>query len=174
MITNCNTRGELYLRGPTIFTGYFENETANKESFDSEGFFKSGDVAYYSQDSKWYIVDRKKEMIKVRGFQVAPPELEAVLLGHPEIIDAAVIGVTLLGSEEEHPRAYVVVRSKTKQPSEDDIKGFLAEKLVKYKWLTGGVKFVEAIPKNASGKILKKTLREQAKAELRRSELSRL
>jgi acyl-CoA synthetase (AMP-forming)/AMP-acid ligase II len=165
-ITASGIRGELFLRGPTIFTGYFENEQANKESFDDEGWFKTGDVAYFSQDSKWYIVDRKKELIKVRGFQVAPPELEAVLLSHSEVIDAAVIGVRYPGIEDEHPKAYVVARDKANPPSEDELKAFLAERLVKYKWLTGGVTIVNAIPKNASGKILKKFLRQQLSAGL--------
>jgi acyl-CoA synthetase (AMP-forming)/AMP-acid ligase II len=160
-ITASGIRGELCLRGPTIFTGYFENEQANKDSFDDEGWFKTGDVAYFSQDSKWYIVDRKKELIKVRGFQVAPPELEAVLLSHSEVIDAAVIGVRYPGIEDEHPKAYVVARDKANPPSEDELKAFLAKRLVKYKWLTGGVTIVNAIPKNPSGKILKKLLRQQ-------------
>ncbi len=84
----------MCVRGPTITPGYFENEKANAESFDSEGFFKTGDIVYCDKKTKkWYVVDRKKELIKVRAFQVAPPELEAVLLSHPHIVDAAVIGI---------------------------------------------------------------------------------
>ncbi|KAF5014882.1 hypothetical protein F66182_13980, partial [Fusarium sp. NRRL 66182] len=104
-VTKPNTRGEIWLRGPTIFNGYFENEEANKESFDEEGWFKSGDVAYFSEEYKFYVVDRKKELIKVRGFQVAPPELEAVLLSHPQVVDAAVIGIRFPGVVDEHPMA---------------------------------------------------------------------
>lgn len=165
-ITTCCVRGELCLRGPTIFKGYFENEQANKECFDDDGWFKTGDVAYFSQDSKWYIVDRKKELIKVRGFQVAPPELEAILLSHSKVADAAVIGVRYPGIEDEHPRAYVVAKDKANPPDGDELKAFLAERLVKYKWLTGGVTIVNAIPKNPSGKILKKLLRQQSLAEV--------
>ncbi|KAI7977506.1 hypothetical protein EIK77_000456 [Talaromyces pinophilus] len=173
-VTEPNTRGEIWLRGPTIFNGYFENEQANKESFDDEGWFKSGDVAYFSEEYKFYVVDRKKELIKVRGFQVAPPELEAVLLAHPAVVDAAVIGVRYPGIEDEHPMAYVVARDKANPPDPEELKAFLAERLIKYKWLTGGVRIVDAIPKTPSGKILKKNLREEAAALVRSANGSKL
>lgn len=84
--------GELCVRRPTVISGYFENEAANAELFDADRWLKTGDIAYFEEGSrKLYIVDRKKEMIKVRGFQVAPPELEAVLLSHRQIVDAAVV-----------------------------------------------------------------------------------
>ena len=149
--------------------GYFNNPEANSQSFDSEGFFKTGDIAYCDQATrKWYIVDRKKELIKVRGFQVAPPELEAVLLSHPHIIDAAVIGITFPGSDSEYPRAYVVRRpgDEGEKLSEADVQRYTLKKLARYKALTGGVKFVGAIAKNPSGKILKRVLREEAKKEI--------
>ncbi|TGO62209.1 hypothetical protein BCON_0021g00220 [Botryotinia convoluta] len=93
-ITAYGIRGELCVRGPTIIAGYFENETANRLFFDSDNFFKTGDIVYCDSKTKtWYIVDRKKELLEVRGFQVAPPEIESVLLSHPLIVDAAVIGV---------------------------------------------------------------------------------
>ena len=114
------------------------------------------------------MVDRKKELIKVRGFQVAPPEIETTLLGHPQIVDAAVIGIKHASDPDvEHPRAYVVKRPGPESESLDEaaVKKHCAERLAKFKELTGGVKFVDAIPKNASGKILKRVLRETAKAE---------
>jgi len=90
-ITDFDVRGELCIRGPIVIKGYFDNPKANAESFDSEAFFKTGDIVYRdSKSKKWYVVDRKKELIKVRAFQVAPPELETVLLSHPHIVDAAV------------------------------------------------------------------------------------
>lgn len=165
-ITGFDVRGELCVRGPIVVAGYFENPKANAESFDSEGFFKTGDIVYRDGKSKkWYIVDRKKELIKVRGFQVAPPELETVLLTHPGIVDAAVIGVK--SAEVEMPRAYVVRRPGKDGESldEETVKAYMGERLAKFKELTGGVKFVEAIPKNASGKILKRVLREWAQEE---------
>lgn len=158
------------MRGPTITPGYFRNDSANAESFDAEGWFKTGDIAYCEgRTRKWYIVDRRKELIKVRGFQVAPAELEAVLLGHPLIVDAAVIGVVFPGTDTEgYPRAYVV-----RQPgregeilTEEDVRKYLGERLARYKALVGGVKFVDAIAKSASGKILKRVLRENSKKDI--------
>jgi 4-coumarate--CoA ligase len=105
-----------------------------------------------------------QELIKVRGFQVAPAELEAVLLHHPEIVDAAVVGIQFSKEESELPRAYVVRRSGS-TVTEEEVRKFSSEKLSKYKNLDGGIKFVDSIPKNASGKILKNQLREQAKRE---------
>ncbi|TGO69394.1 hypothetical protein BOTNAR_0011g00090 [Botryotinia narcissicola] len=167
-ITAYDVRGELCVRGPTIIAGYFENETANRLSFDSDNFFKTGDIVYCDSKTKtWYIVDRKKELIKVRGFQVAPPEIESVLLSHPLIVDAAVIGIKGSDADGEIPRAYVVKRpgEESKGLDEKDVKKWCGERLARYKELTGGIKFVEAIPKNASGKILKRMLREQADKE---------
>ncbi|EEP79425.1 hypothetical protein UREG_04271 [Uncinocarpus reesii 1704] len=169
-ISAYDTRGEICVRGPTIISGYFENPRANAESFDAEGFFKTGDIGYCDGKSKkWYIVDRKKELIKVRGFQVAPPEIEAVLLSHPLIMDAAVIGVTFPTDDKvEHPRA-IVVRQPVKEAeslTEEEVKKYAGARLAKYKALTGGVKFVDSIPKNPSGKILKRLLREEAKKEI--------
>ncbi|KAL4985598.1 putative AMP-binding enzyme [Aspergillus falconensis] len=153
-ISAYGTRGELCVRGPTVTPGYFNSPTANSESFDEDGWFHTGDIAYCDAESrKWYIVDRKKDLIKVRGFQVAPPELEAVLLSHPLIVHTAVIGIkSKRESGSELVRAYVVRRpGKGEGLTEGE-----------YKALTGGVRFVEVIPRNASGKILKRVLREEA------------
>lgn len=128
-------------------------------------YFHTGDVGYCAKESKlWYIVDRKKELIKVRGFQVAPPELEGVLLAHPAIVDAAVIGLPDPASGSERPRGYVVVREGATL-SETDVREWMATRLARYKQLDE-VKFVDVIPKNASGKILKRLLRESAAREL--------
>lgn len=103
----------------------------------------------------------------MRGFQVAPPELEATLLSHPSIIDAAVIGIPAPAASRdgELPRAYVVQRPGTAKLSEKDVFDYAAGRLARYKRLEGGVKFVDAIPKTASGKILKRVLREWATKE---------
>ncbi|KAL6235283.1 hypothetical protein BDW75DRAFT_230463 [Aspergillus navahoensis] len=167
-ISAYDTRGELCVRGPTVTPGYFNNPAANSDSFDEDGWFHTGDIAYCDAESrKWYIVDRKKELIKVRGFQVAPPELEAVLLSHPLVVDAAVIGIKdRRESGSELVRAYVVRRpGKGEGLTEGEVKWFLEGKLAKYKALTGGVRFVNVIPKTASGKILKRVLREEAERE---------
>jgi acyl-CoA synthetase (AMP-forming)/AMP-acid ligase II len=162
------------VRGPIVIRSYFNNAAADASSFDADGFYKTGDIGYCdAATKKWYIMDRKKELIKVRGFQVVPPELEAVLLSHPLIADAAVIGVSVAATsdvevEEERPRAYIVKKPgpEAAKLSEKDVKEFCGKRLASYKELTGGVVCVDAIPKNASGKILKKLLREMAKKEL--------
>ncbi|KAK6387197.1 hypothetical protein LTS17_000463 [Exophiala oligosperma] len=168
-ITAYDTPGELCIRGPTIIKSYFDNPKATTESFDDEGYFKTGDVMYCnSQTKKWYIIDRKKELIKVRGFQVAPAEIEGVLLAHPHIQDAAVIGVQKKNEPEvEMPRAYVARKStpEGKKLTEAEVKSYCDERLAKYKALTGGVRFVEVVPRNATGKALKRVLREMVKAE---------
>ncbi|KAJ5238384.1 AMP-dependent synthetase/ligase [Penicillium chermesinum] len=167
-ISAYGVRGELCVKGPTVTPGYHNNPAANAESFDADGWFKTGDIAYCDEATKkWYIVDRKKELIKVRGFQVAPPELEAVLLAHPHIVDAAVIGITFPGADTEFPRAYVVKRpGEGDKLTEEEVQKYVLERLAKYKALTGGVKFVDSVGRNASGKILKKNLREAAKREI--------
>ena len=115
----------------------------------------------------WYIVDRKKELIKVRGFQVAPAELEGVLLDHPGILDAAVVGIPSHDGDSELPRAYVVKKEEGDGLREEDVSSYMEGRLAKYKKLEGGVKFVGSVPKTPSGKILKRVLREQAKREVR-------
>ena len=129
-ITDNNVNGELCVRGPCVVAGYLKNPTANKD-FDSQGFYHTGDIGYCDRQSKlWYIIDRKKELIKVRGFQVAPPELEGVLLGHPQIVDAAVLGVQFGREESQLPRAYVVRRPGKDGDSltEKEVKKFLEVK----------------------------------------------
>ncbi|KAF6826735.1 4-coumarate- ligase [Colletotrichum plurivorum] len=169
-ITEGKVPGELLVTGPTVMRGYWRNPKATEETIvtDSEGnrWLRTGDIAYideYKTGGLFFIVDRKKELIKVKGNQVAPAELEALLLERPDIADAAVIGVTIKG--EEYPRAYVV-RSPGTNASAEEIAKWLEERVSKHKRLRGGVAFVEAIPKNPSGKILRKILREQAKKEV--------
>ncbi|RFU29404.1 hypothetical protein B7463_g6937, partial [Scytalidium lignicola] len=169
-ISAFDTKGELCIKGPTVMVGYLDNPAANESAFDADGWLKTGDICYCDGiTKKWYMVDRKKELIKVRAFQVAPPELEEILLSHPDIIDAAVIGVDFPERATELPRAYVVVDPQRATLTEEEVKKYVAERVVKYKWLEGGVIFVEAIPKAASGKILKNVLRERAKKEMERS-----
>jgi 4-coumarate--CoA ligase len=168
-ITDFDVAGELCVRGPLIVKGYFNNPEANRIAWDDDGYFHTGDVALRKRENGlWYIVDRKKELIKVRGFQVAPAELEGVLLSHSDVSDAAVIGITAGGAAGEQgtelPRAYVVLKQESRI-READVQAYMKERLAGYKQLVGGVKFVDAIPKNASGKILKKDLKEMARLE---------
>jgi acyl-CoA synthetase (AMP-forming)/AMP-acid ligase II len=160
--------GELWLRGPQITPGYWRNEQATRESLTPDGWLKTGDVAM-TDGRKWRIVDRRKELIKVNGLQVAPAELEAVLLEHEGVSDAAVVGIMI--HEEEFPRAYVVADGKNAK-MEKDIHEFVAGKVAKHKRLVGGIKFVDEIPKLASGKIMRKVLREWAKQDANEVQLT--
>lgn len=155
-------RGELCVKGPTVVKGYFENEKATRESWDDEGYFKTGDVLRLDKETGLlYVEERVKELIKVRGFQVAPAELEGVLLEHEEIVDAAVIGKKR-DNDVEVPKAFVVKRTGSKLTA-DAVHAHMKERLARYKQLEGGVQFVESIPKLPSGKILKRVLREAEK-----------
>ncbi|KAI8281917.1 putative acyl-coenzyme A synthetase [Colletotrichum sp. SAR11_57] len=151
--------GEMWCRGPIVTKGYYKNEQANKEAF-VDGWFCTGDRLSF-KDGKFYFVDRKKELIKYKGFQVAPAELEALLVTHPKIQDAAVIGVD--GEGTELPRAYVVADKK--QISAEEIAKWVEGQVASYKKLRGGVIFIDAIPKSPSGKILRKDLRALVKRE---------
>ncbi|KAI3332367.1 acetyl-CoA synthetase-like protein [Xylariaceae sp. AK1471] len=158
--------GEVWVKGPVVTKGYWKNEKANKESF-KDGWFCTGDIAIF-RDGFFFIVDRKKELIKYKGNQVAPAELEAVLLSHPKILDAAVIGVS--GEGTEVPRAYVVANQK-EISGKEIVEWFSKQGLSRYKYLRGGVVFLDAIPKSPSGKILRKNLREMAKKETQAAKL---
>ncbi|KAI8633889.1 acetyl-CoA synthetase-like protein [Xylariaceae sp. FL1651] len=165
-----NERGELWVSAPMLMKGYWKKPeaTANTIHTDPDGtrWLKTGDVAYidrYEPGGKWFIVDRIKELIKVKGNQVAPAELEALLLDNSGVTDVAVVGVTIDG--EEVPRAYIVPNPGSKQ-TEKDIAKWLETRVIRYKRLKGGVKFVDAIPKNPSGKILRKQLRDLAAKEV--------
>ncbi|KAF2231307.1 acetyl-CoA synthetase-like protein [Viridothelium virens] len=165
-------RGEIAVRGPGIMTGYLGNEGATAEIFDADGFMRTGDVGSISEDGKVYILDRKKELIKVRGWQVAPQELETRLLAHEHIVDAAVIGIPLPEEASEMPCAYVVCTHPwATHPAkihemQKEIKMYLLKYLAKYKVGDCQIRFVEAIPKNPTGKILKKVLRKLAEDEI--------
>lgn len=164
-----DARGELCIRGPTVIKGYLNNPEANKRDWDDDGFFHTGDILYGEEKSgRFFVVDRKKELIKVRAFQVAPSEIEGVLLLHSEIVDAAVIGVP--DGNGELPKAFVV-RNAGSNIAEQDVKAWVASRLSKYKQLDGGVEFLDAIPKSASGKILKKQLREEEARRRREAKL---
>lgn len=156
-------RGEVWAKGPNVMKGYWKNEKATKETLTPDGWLRTGDIAYKDEHGRFFIVDRMKELIKVKGMQVAPAELEAQLLEHDGISDACVVGVTIEGNE--HPRAYVVqAAGKTLKPEE--VAEYMKTKVTKHKWLTGGVKVEQEIEKNPSGKILRKNYRERAKKEV--------
>lgn len=144
--------------------GYLDNEDETRRVYDADGFLHTGDLGTVHPDGFVTIHDRIKEMIKVRGHGVAPAELEDTLLGHPHVVDAAVIGVPHDYSGEV-PRAYVVLAAGV--PSSDKTRCGLELHVERYKArymrLAGGVEFVAAIPKNAAGKVLRKVLKEDYK-----------
>lgn len=154
-----NKTGELLVRGPQVMMGYLNNEQATSEVIDEDGWLHTGDVVYYDEDHYFYIVDRCKELIKVKGNQVSPTELENLIMEIEGIVDAAVVGVPddLSG---EVPRAYVVTKPG-QNLNEADIQKFVSSKVTHYKKLAGGVKFINSIPRNPSGKILRNELKIQ-------------
>ncbi|KAJ7060932.1 AMP binding protein [Mycena amicta] len=171
-------RGELWVRGKTVMKGYLNNPSATTNSITPDKWFKTGDIAVRDKDGYYFIVDRKKELIKYKGFQVPPAELEAILLTHPDIADAAVIGVNSVQQATELPRAYVVHATPTKVASPaakaafaKKVQKWMEGKVARHKFLRGGVAVIEAIPKSAAGKILRKELREVAKGEAERGEI---
>jgi 4-coumarate--CoA ligase len=148
--------GELWIKGPQVMIGYLNNETATKDTLTSDGWLKTGDMAIIDADGYMFVVDRLKELIKYKGFQVAPAELEATLVAHPKVQDAAVIGQH---DEEagEIPVAFVVCQDPA--PSQEEIQAYVGSQLSHYKQLHR-VTFVETIPKSPSGKILRRLLRD--------------
>ncbi|KAF2689353.1 4-coumarate-CoA ligase-like protein [Lentithecium fluviatile CBS 122367] len=153
--------GEALVKGPVVCKGYYKNDAANAEAFTGE-WFHTGDIAVF-RNGLFYIVDRKKELIKYKGLQVAPAELEALLINHPHILDAAVIGVEIDDGTNEVPRAYVVADQK--KISAQHIMDYVKANVAGHKQLRGGVVFLDAIPKSLAGKILRKDLRVLSKRE---------
>ena len=150
---------EVWVRGPQVMKGYLNNESATKSTIDEDGWLHTGDIGHLDADGYLFIVDRLKELIKYKGFQVPPAELEALLLTHPLIADAAVIG---LPDDEagEIPAAYVVLK-QGQDITSTEIQQFVADSVASYKQIRK-VTFIDAIPKSASGKILRHVSRDQA------------
>ncbi|KAH9693718.1 4-coumarate--CoA ligase-like 5 [Citrus sinensis] len=158
-----NQTGELWLKGPSIMKGYFSNPEATTSTLDSEGWLRTGDLCYIDDDGFIFIVDRLKELIKYKGYQVPPAELEALLLTHPKISDAAVVPFPDKEAGQ-YPMAYVV-REAGSRLSENEVMDFVARQVAPYKRVRR-VAFVASIPKNPSGKILRKDLIKLATSKL--------
>jgi len=153
--------GEIIIRGPQIMQGYWKApaETANALR---DGWLYTGDIGHVDEEGYTYIVDRKKEMIKYKGFGIAPAELESLLMEHPAVLDSAVIGIP---DDEagELPKGYVVIRKGFEDVTAEDILTFANGKLAGYKKVHM-IEFIPAIPKVASGKILRRELKDMEKA----------
>lgn len=150
-----NQNGEVCVRGPVVMKGYLNNPKATEECITPDGWFHTGDIGYYDEEGHFFIVDRLKELIKYKGFQVPPAELEALLHTHPNVLDVAVVGIP---DEEagELPKAFIVPKGDI---TEREIIEYVADRVSPHKKLRGGVEFIEQIPKTASGKILKRELK---------------
>src|SRR5206468_11897222 len=151
--------GEILIRGPQVMKGYLNNPTATAQILDGDGWLHTGDIGHADADGDFYVVDRLKELIKYKGYQVPPAELEAVLLTHPAISDAAVIGVTD-DDGEEIPKAFIV-RLPGIALTAQDVIDFVATRVAPYKKVRR-VEFIDTIPKSAAGKILRKDLRSRS------------
>ncbi|KAG8366949.1 hypothetical protein BUALT_Bualt16G0021300 [Buddleja alternifolia] len=152
-----NTHGEICVRSQCVMRGYYKNEYETNLTIDKDGWLHTGDIGYIDEDGHVFVVDRIKELIKYKGFQVAPAELEAILLSHPSIEDAAVVG---LPDEEagEIPAACVVINAKAKE-SEEDIINYISSNVASYKRVRV-LQFVDVIPKSPSGKIMRRFIKE--------------
>lgn len=185
-ITGYDQPGELVVQSPSVVLGYLKNDKANQETFldDTDGggkWMRTGDEAVFrlspNGNEHIAIVDRIKELIKVKGMQVAPAELEAHLLTHPSVADCAVIPVPD-DAAGEVPKAFVVKASSVGIEDNDrmvmrEIQKHVQEHKARYKWLKGGVEFIDVIPKSPSGKILRRLLRDKEK-EARRAKGAKL
>ncbi|XP_041350778.1 4-coumarate--CoA ligase 5-like [Gigantopelta aegis] len=151
--------GEFCARGPQMMKGYLNDPEATSKMLDKDGWLQTGDLGYYNENGTVVIEDRLKELIKYKGYQVPPAELENLLLTHPAVQDCAVIGIPDVEAGEL-PRAYVVLKEDTKL-HEIDVIQFVQDHVSPYKRLRGGVEFVDEIPKSVSGKILRRVLKAQ-------------
>jgi acyl-CoA synthetase (AMP-forming)/AMP-acid ligase II len=158
-----NKEGEICVRGPQVMKGYLNQPEATARTVDDEGWLHTGDIGYADEDGHFFIVDRAKELIKYKGFQIAPAEMEALLLTHPAVADAAVIP---LPDEEagEIPKAFVVLKSGS-EATAAEIMHFVAARVAPFKKIRH-LEFTDKIPKSASGKILRRVLVETERAKL--------
>jgi acyl-CoA synthetase (AMP-forming)/AMP-acid ligase II len=155
-------RGEVWVRGPQVMTGYLDRPDATAEAIDAEGWLHTGDVGRIDDEERLYVVDRVKELIKYKGHQVAPAELEALLQSHAAIADAAVIP-SPDAEAGEVPKAFVVEASGG-SVSDTEVKNFVADRVAPQKKVRR-VEFIEEVPKTASGKILRRELVEREREE---------
>ncbi|WP_328943228.1 AMP-binding protein [Streptomyces sp. NBC_00250] len=152
--------GEVAIRGPQVMKGYLGRPDATAAMVDADGWVHTGDIGRVDDDGWLYVVDRVKELIKYKGFQVAPAELEALLLTHEGVADAAVIGVTDADGTEM-PKAFVVRQAAAPGLTAEDVMAHVAARVSPYKKVRS-VEFIEAVPRAASGKILRRELRDRA------------
>ncbi|RDW76943.1 hypothetical protein BP6252_04996 [Coleophoma cylindrospora] len=166
------TAGEIWIKGPNIFQGYLNNPQGTQNALTSDGYFKTGDIGYQDETGNLYITDRMKELIKYKGFQVPPAELEGHLLTHHDVEDVAVVGFYRKEMATEVPVAFVVLRNGIDgtPAKEKEIVQWLSSMVASHKRLRGGIRWAKKIPKSPSGKILRRVLRKEME-ELSRAKL---
>lgn len=155
--------GEILIRGPQVMKGYLGRPDATADMIDPDGWVHTGDVGRVDADGWLFVVDRVKELIKYKGYQVAPAELEALLLTHEHLADAAVIGV-YDAEGNEAPKAFLVRSPAAGELTTDDVMAYVAERVSPYKKVRQA-EFIEAVPRAASGKILRRELRDREKTD---------
>jgi acyl-CoA synthetase (AMP-forming)/AMP-acid ligase II len=162
VLTKEGAVGEIQIYNPLAMTGYLDNAAAAADAFTPDNWVRTSDIGY-TKDKNWYIVGRTKDLIKVRGWQVSPAEIEAAFMEHLDIIDAGVIGIPAAGGCGESPMAFIVVE-KGSSLDLDQVKLFLATRLARYKNVED-VHFVEQIPRNPIVKILRRVVRDMRGTE---------
>ncbi|KAL6434387.1 hypothetical protein ACFW04_006056 [Cataglyphis niger] len=156
-----NQSGEIWIKAATMMNGYHRNPEATKNTIDEEGWLHSGDIGYFDEDGELFIIDRIKELIKYRGYQISPGEIEDVLLSHPAVLEVAVVAVPH-EIDDEHPIAYVTKRPDVKV-TEQELIEFVANNMMDQYKLRAGVIFLDSFPYTGSGKIARKDLKAMAK-----------
>ncbi|XP_046833712.1 uncharacterized protein LOC124430758 [Vespa crabro] len=157
-----NKIGEIFIKSLNMMKGYYNNPQATKDAIDKDGWFHTGDLAYYDEDGEFFIVDRLKETMKYRGIHISPSQIEKLLQTHPDVIEVAVVGVPHL-LDNEHPIAFVTKVPGSKL-SERDLQEMVEKNMADFNHLRGGVKFLEKMPYTGSRKISRKDLKAMAKS----------
>ena len=163
------TPGELWLRGPSFISSYYKNKAATNDAFTSDRWFKTGDVGHLEGD-KLYLVDRMKDILKTPD-NIPPAYIEGVLMDHPDILDAGVIGIYQPEEELQLVRAYVVTRPGS-SVTEESIRVWMERESADTAHLTGGVEFMDELPRNDAGKLLRRVLRERAAERFGRQDVT--
>ncbi|XP_012523071.1 4-coumarate--CoA ligase 1 [Monomorium pharaonis] len=157
-----NEPGEIWIKSAIMMKGYYRNPEATRNTIDEEGWLHSGDIGYIDEDGELFIIDRIKELIKYRGYQISPAEIENVLLTHPAVLEAGIVGVPH-SLDDEHPVAYVIKKPGA-QVTEQELKNYVAKNMMDQYKLRAGVIFLDRLPYTGSGKISRKDLKEMTKS----------